>query len=176
MSFFIDSSKYSYSNIFDRNLSSLKWSYKARVFLNLLRTHTSNIGWLDKNHEFRKGETADDIVERLWAFCEVSIAQTRGFHICNLPGCEEHNKSRKPILATRQGITFLLGSAEIRVFGKGRKVYAAPNLIYHYVTAHEYQMPDAFVAALMTGPLPGSSEYTKRVEELGMRLTKTYQV
>ncbi len=66
-----------------------------------------------------------------------------------------------------------LGSAEIRVFGNGGKIYAAPNLIYHYVTVHGYKTPDEFVSALKEGPLPGSKEYFDRLHSLGLRCSKT---
>jgi hypothetical protein len=42
-----------------------------------------------------------------------------------------------------------LGSAEIRVPGSGGRIYAAPDLIYHYVEAHGYRPPDEFVEAVM---------------------------
>jgi len=41
-----------------------------------------------------------------------------------------------------------LGDAEIRVLGRNDRVFAAPNLIYHYVTAHGYRPPDEFLGAL----------------------------
>jgi hypothetical protein len=47
-----------------------------------------------------------------------------------------------------------LGSAEIRVFGKRGKIYAAPNMLYHYVTAHQYKPPDEFLHALKESPCP----------------------
>ena len=45
-----------------------------------------------------------------------------------------------------------LGSAEIRVLGGGGKVYAAPNLIYHYVAKHKYRPPEEFIEAVMRVP------------------------
>jgi hypothetical protein len=48
------------------------------------------------------------------------------------------------------------GSAEIRVVGVGR-VYAAPDLIGHYVEAHGYCPPEEFIAAVLGGPEPGSA-------------------
>src|SRR5262249_15003835 len=60
-----------------------------------------------------------------------------------------------------------LGSAEILVFGKGGKIYAAPNMIYHYVTVHHYKPPDEFLQALKDGPCPPEPEYLKRLEAVG---------
>jgi len=35
----------------------------------------------------------------------------------------------------------------------------APTLIYHYVTAHNYRPPEAFIQAVLKGPAPGSPEH-----------------
>ena len=40
------------------------------------------------------------------------------------------------------------GSAEIRVRGANR-VYAAPELVYHYVVAHQYKPPREFIEAVL---------------------------
>jgi hypothetical protein len=63
-----------------------------------------------------------------------------------------------------------LGWAEIRVFGDDGKVYAAPNMIYHYVTAHHYKPPDAFVRALRSCPCPPSDQYLARMAMAGFPL------
>ena len=52
----------------------------------------------------------------------------------------------------------------MRVFGPAGATYAAPNLIYHYVVDHQYLPPDAFVRAVLDGPLPGSPEYLERAD------------
>ena len=41
-----------------------------------------------------------------------------------------------------------LGSAEIRVKGINGKIYAAPNLIYHYIKDCGYLPPREFLDAL----------------------------
>lgn len=126
--------------------------------------HTLNVGWLDSAYSFPKALVSADAAEMLWNFCKYSVGQCRGFHVCNLPGCQAH--VFLPVLASRNGLTLELGSAEIRVFGNNGITYAAPNLIYHYVTVHNYQMPKAFVSALREGPLPGSAEYLDRLNAL----------
>ncbi|MCB9148107.1 MAG: hypothetical protein H6641_05050 [Caldilineaceae bacterium] len=60
-----------------------------------------------------------------------------------------------------------LGSAEIRVFFN-EIVYAAPNLIYHYVIVHAYKPPDAFIEAVLRGFLPQTSEYDELINRLGV--------
>ena len=61
----------------------------------------------------------------------------------------------------------------IRVFGKDGLIYAAPTLLYHYVSVHHYRPPDEFVRALNEGPRPPSQEYFERLQELGLRWNKT---
>jgi hypothetical protein len=58
----------------------------------------------------------------------------------------------------------MLGAAEIRVFAKDGVAYAAPTLVYHYVSVHHYKPPDEFVRALREGPLPSSPEYFERLK------------
>ena len=79
----------------------------------------------------------------------------RGFHLCEL--C--HGSPPDAALHWRGGEKILLGSAEIRVFGLNGVVYAAPNMIYHYVLTHRYCPPLEFIRAVLEGPLPDSLEY-----------------
>lgn len=115
---------------------------------------TVNIGWLDAVHKYPQGAVPDEFIERLWAFCCSPVHQSKGFHACEL--------CRKPVFGLtvhRGNNTIQLGSAEIRVFGKDGTVYAAPDLIYHYVIEHHYRPPDQFIQAVMESPLPCSSAY-----------------
>jgi len=64
-----------------------------------------------------------------------------------------------------------LGFAEIRVFGDRGKIYAAPNMIYHYVTSHHYKPPSEFVQALKNGPSPPHPEYLHRLAALRLPLS-----
>jgi len=57
-----------------------------------------------------------------------------------------------------------LGMAEIRVFAKSGKIYAAPNLIYHYVKDHSYAPPDPFVEAVLTTSRPPDPQYFEQLE------------
>ena len=87
-----------------------------------------NIGWLSPWMPFfRRGRTPAEFQERLSAFCSSPPARyvTRGMHTCGF--CGRVN-----------------GGNEIRVAGRDR-VYAAPVLVHHYVTAHRYRPPAEFV-------------------------------
>jgi hypothetical protein len=66
---------------------------------------------------------------------------TLGYHQC--PFCPAY-----PARERINGELASLGSAEIRVHGPTAE-YAAPNLIYHYVIAHEYLPPDEFIEAVL---------------------------
>ena len=55
------------------------------------------------------------------------------------------------VLSTKidiDGVSMHLGSAEIRVQGIDGAVYAAPNLIYHYMANHNYLPPEEFLGAI----------------------------
>jgi hypothetical protein len=68
--------------------------------------------------------------------------------------------------AIRKGEELLLGSAEIRVFGEAGLIYAAPDLIYHYVLVHHYSPPEVFVRAMKEGPKATDSDYFKQLNML----------
>ena len=57
-----------------------------------------------------------------------------------------------------------LGSGDILVFGP-EEIYIAPDLIYHYISDHDYSPPDEFVQAVLSSPLPNSAEYFARMME-----------
>jgi hypothetical protein len=122
-----------------------------------------NVGWLAGKHEYPQGAVPDLFIERVWVFCRQPMFQTRGFHVCEL--C-----TMSPLEEpwARRGEEILhLGSAEIRVFRENGIVYAAPNLIYHYVVEHHYCPPEEFIQAVLEGPLPGSPEYEALKKEKG---------
>jgi hypothetical protein len=131
------------------------------------RPGTKNIGWLALADEFEKLEPTETILDLLWSFCSISVAQTRGLHDCEF--CSQNSS----FVAERHGQRLLLGSAEIRVFSADAKIYAAPNLIYHYVSVHHYRPPEEFVLALEEGPQPTTQKYFERLSETGLEWSKT---
>jgi len=133
---------------------------------------TKNVGWLERGHEFETEPPSETILDLLWRFCKISTMQTRGCHRCDL--CVPSPSTTISVI--RDGFKVALGSAEIRVLSKEntstirerlrtqepgllflRKslgtfdVYAAPNLIYHYVEVHHYKPPNEFFNALRGG-------------------------
>jgi hypothetical protein len=126
-----------------------------------------NIGWLGASVEFETRTPEPEFLERLWLHCLVSVAQTRGLYECHLCAGKESN------VAQRDGKQLLLGSAEIRVLSRTGDIYAAPNLIYHYVSVHHYAPPKEFVEAVTVGVPPSSKEYFDRLSQLGISWTPT---
>ena len=147
MSYYKDLSDYSYFEYF-------------------VRRNTKNIGWLQTGKTFCQMIPKDSLLSLLWQYCSVSVAQSRGIHRCEF--CEND-----PIIfEERDGLKLLLGTAEIRVFGE-KNIYAAPNLIYHYVKEHSYQPPHSFIKALKTAPHPTDEEYFKMLENLNLEWRPT---
>jgi hypothetical protein len=127
MAYFIDLTPYSYSYLdterFDRLL---------------------NVGWLDEHHPFPTDVPSDELLSALFHACEVRVHQTRGLHPCSL--CA---KPKYPVEEVWKGKSLNLGSAEIRVKSRRGPIFAAPNLIFHYVKEHHYCPPRVFIDALL---------------------------
>ena len=49
--------------------------------------NTLNIGWLDGTHPYPQGHASEQLIARLWVFCQERVNQMRGFHQCQL--CHE---------------------------------------------------------------------------------------
>jgi len=101
------------------------------------------VGWLDEKHPFPKGQVPEEALDRLFDLCFHPVYVTRGYHVCQF--CPERHLGMK---ATRGGRERFLGTAEVRVFAPNDIVYAAPNLVYHYITEHQYLPPREFIDAL----------------------------
>jgi len=133
------------------------------------------IGWLDREHAFERGPTSEEFRAKLFELCKIPARVTRGFHTCQfcppppffpLPEITHHyvpgrgmlitpeyqeavsRQTRQRTRESRNGCVLNLGSAEIRVKGANGVVYGAPNLVYHYVVAHDYLPPAAFIDAV----------------------------
>jgi len=118
---------------------------------------TKAIGWLSAEYPFNQGETSPDFKDTLRLFCSQPIMRMRGFHACELCPSSSHDM--------RQEDGLWLGDAEIRVFYQ-EQIYAAPDLIYHYVLKHNYRPPDEFINAVLNGPKPESREYEALLKKL----------
>jgi hypothetical protein len=132
-----------------------------------VRPDTKNVGWLAVGHEFDMAEPTEELLNALWNFCKVSVAQSRGVHEC------EFCSGQDSPFAERNGERLLLGTAEIRVFSRRGGLYAAPTLVYHYVKEHGYKPPDEFIEAIVEGAAPPSVEYFDQLAKLGLKWRNT---
>lgn len=118
-----------------------------------------NIGWLERGHLVKKGEVPPEFVDKLWKYLRYPVKIYRGFQQCTL--CL-HTKMHIPIVE-HNGERRNAGYYEMRVWGKNGKVYAAPSLIFHYITCHQYKPPQEFIDAVMEAEDPDSEEYYQKV-------------
>ena len=82
----------------------------------------------------------------------------RGFHNCEFCALSWNEWGKQhPNYGENAGLMGI-GNGEIRVIGNSM-LYAAPALIYHYVIEHNYQPPQEFIDAILTGPQSGSIEH-----------------
>jgi hypothetical protein len=130
-----------------------------QYFVEHRRINLLNIGWLEKSNPFPKGEVPERALSNLLLYCTATINPTRGYHPCDFCDKPQISYSGESL-----GRELLLGSAEIRVPGNNGKIYAAPNLIYHYVADHSYRPPDEFVDALMTEPIRFLDEEIRHIK------------
>jgi nucleoside diphosphate kinase len=92
------------------------------------------VGWLAAGRPYPTGPVPPAFVEKLTAVQEVHrMNECLGFHACDLCPADMAPE----------------GNGEVRIPGAPGIAYAAPVLIAHYVTAHGYRPPQAFVDAVL---------------------------
>lgn len=69
---------------------------------------TKNVGWLSSEYAFPVAEPSEALLDRIWSFCKISVAQMRGIHEC------EFCPARQTTYIKRGGEPLLLGSSEFR--------------------------------------------------------------
>jgi hypothetical protein len=105
------------------------------------------VGWLSASHPFPTGPVSEEFLTKLkticvtWAACVAVLKWpiALGPHTCEF--CRKFHAS---------------GNVGVPA---NDLLFVAPEMIAHYVEAHDYVPPHAFVEAVMRAPLPGSSEY-----------------
>lgn len=102
-----------------------------------------NVGWLDKDVDFHKGEVPFELVEKLHKILvedgafRARVNQIRGMHPCCLCGALEFDSP-------------FIGSCELWIPAKDKDAYfAAPSMIVHYIKEHGYCPPKEFVEAVL---------------------------
>lgn len=119
------------------------------------------VGWLQQGKPYPTGRLPAEFATRLLPFC---------YEANSLPG---GRRDARCALSRDCGLLRPLSEADnivyfdshIRVIGE-EDIFAAPALIYHYVTAHQYRPPDAFVQAVLQGPAAGSAEHRALLKTL----------
>ena|GEM_PF-1067174 len=144
-----------------------EYIYKERF----KRQGSLNVGWLALGKNFDQKPASKEFLDKLWRICTVSVARTRGFHFCELCPASDSEVIQE---LTRDGERLVLGTAEIRVFGTGDVIFAAPNLIFHYVSVHHYDPPAEFVAAVLNNPAPPDRGYFERLKDLAYEWDWTF--
>ena len=124
--------------------------------------NTYNIGWLENTRKFNKGRVPDQVLFKLWEYIKCPFREKRGVY---------WNKTLdmfpQYFKAKYNGYEIPLGDAEIRVIDEENKcVYAAPNLVLHYIMNHHYLPPKEFLNAVMYGPKPNSDKYSEYIMKL----------
>jgi hypothetical protein len=111
------------------------------------------VGWLGPTFPGARGDSREclPMLQRLDQ--AASVAQTMGWHRCHF--CRDQHAGQTPITswpawypATFEGRA--LGDAELVVRGTDDQVFSVPNLIIHYIDAHNYRPPQDFVDACLT--------------------------
>ena len=113
------------------------------------------IGWLDDEHPFSMGSTSAEFRDRLRALCNgwpdgleaLGWPVAAGTHSCQL--CGEFR-----------------AAGNIGVPG-GDGLFVAPEMVAHYVDAHDYQPPQEFIEAVLKCPDPGTPAYAAAVRFSG---------
>lgn len=120
------------------------------------------VGWLIRGRPYSTGKTPPAFRQRLLAFClePNTVGGSDRQARCQLAGCPG-----EMAMVQWEGQEVPLSGGEIRVIGEA-DIYAAPALIYHYVTVHGYRPPDDFVEAVTKGPGPGSPEHRALIRTL----------
>ena len=104
----------------------------------------TRVGWLEKGHTFEKRDSDPSFVKKLIKLYRNRVNPTRGYHRCEFCLDPEFG-----LPVTVDNMTIKLGGAEIHVLAQDNKVFAAPDLIYHYVVEHSYAPPKEFIDAVL---------------------------
>ena len=152
MTYFADLTPYTYSGNTDDELGR----------------STLNIGWLCHQNSFPVGETSQEFIDKLFEYCldKHIVELMRGFHACEFCNLSwEDWFDRNKYQYGQDAHWASIGDGEIRVIGRSA-IYAAPALIYHYVTSHSYKPPDEFVEAVLFGPTAGTGDHEALIKKL----------
>jgi hypothetical protein len=99
------------------------------------------VGWLERGHAFPTGEVPAELVAKLRAIeqspypRQYSCALTRGLHYCHFCKGDDREASNAELF---------IPDADVP-----NRYYATTFLTSHYIEAHRYQPPEAFIRAVL---------------------------
>ncbi|GAB3956553.1 hypothetical protein [Micromonospora vulcania] len=141
MTYFEDLSTYDYRDLdtFERSWGWLQFRPEYRRIA---------VGWLDAPYAFEKGPVPAGFAARLLDIVAgPPVNSMRGWHDCS--HCPPSSDADAAMLSVElPSGAVALGHTEIRVPARPGVVFAAPSLIWHYVTVHAYLPPAEFIAAV----------------------------
>jgi hypothetical protein len=124
-----------------------------------------NVGWLGAGHSFPVAPPGADFVEALRKLVASPVNLCRGRHRCEF--CPSPSPESRNGLLWSTAPDEIMGNGEIHVRGEDGITYVAPVLVRHYVEAHQYSPPAAFVRACLArtnGSMPNTSLERTREE------------
>ena len=103
------------------------------------------IGWLDDNTEFERAEADAPFLNALRSlYPSHQVNKMRGYHKCQL--CDA--TKNKGVMEASIGAN--LGSAELWIPSADKSViFAAPDMIIHYIETHQYSPPASYKQAVI---------------------------
>ena len=118
------------------------------------------VGWLEPDRPYTKGPVTGEFVLKLVRLLEDpwQPAILMGFHRC---GFCRITGGLSSIMFEGQSVS--VGNQNLFV-PHASGVFAAPSMILHYIDAHEYAPPEAFIRAVLACPEMRSMEYLKAIK------------
>ena len=107
------------------------------------------IGWLDAAHPFPTGPSPDAFRSRLRSFAARWGESTSALGWPAAAGCHECQLCGGARASGNFGVL------------AGASLYVCPEMVAHYVSAHVYLPPAAFIDAVMRCPMPWSARYLR---------------
>ncbi len=122
--------------------------------------HVRAVGWLSSNHPYTGGEVPAEFVDLLREFVRLASESAEALYFpvfCGLHTCELCD-----------------GVKDNRNFGvpSGEVLFVAPTMVVHYIEQHGYAPPPEFIAAVLTSPLPDTTECKSAVRIFGEKHRK----
>jgi len=110
------------------------------------------VGWLSRDRKYPSGEVPSDVYRKLQELLVQpwQPAVTAGVHRCDL--CLYAGEKT---------------GARNLFIPDGTRVFIVPELILHYMNAHQYRPPDEFCRAVTNCPPMGSQEYRRALLAAG---------